>query len=111
VSAWRSLGGAARFDPWVRMLRGKSGVYLIRRILTDEILYVGESHTGRLYETLTRHFQNWSGPTSGPTFMRWTVEVRTIVTTPARAVKLQEDLICKHSPEFNRSNPCAKVPF
>ena len=38
-----------------RDLDGKSGVYVIRE--GSEIVYVGESHTNRLYDTLTRHFQ------------------------------------------------------
>jgi len=43
------------YPAWVRRLKGKSGVYVIRR--DGEPLYVGESHSNRLYETLTRHFQ------------------------------------------------------
>jgi Uri superfamily endonuclease len=38
----------------VRDLKGKSGVYVIRE--NGETVYVGSS-VGRLYETLTRHFQ------------------------------------------------------
>ena len=48
---------------WLRDLRGGlNGVYLIRDARTREMLYVGESHTGRLYETLTRHLYSWNGP-------------------------------------------------
>lgn len=47
------------YPDWVRDLDGKSGVYVIRerRGESAEIVYVGESHTDRLYDTLTRHFQ------------------------------------------------------
>lgn len=61
--AYRPVG--TRGDPypdWVRDLRGKSGVYVIRERTGDgdaEIVYVGESHSSKLYETLTRHFQEW----------------------------------------------------
>ena len=43
------------YPSWVRALKGKSGVYVIRE--DDEVVYVGQSSAGKLYETLTRHFQ------------------------------------------------------
>lgn len=41
-------------------LRGRdvSGVYAILGA-RGAVLYVGESHTGRLYDTITRHFRDW----------------------------------------------------
>jgi len=45
------------YPEWLRNLRGKSGVYVIRDAQSGEILYVGESHSDRIFETLTRHFQ------------------------------------------------------
>lgn len=55
---YRSIGApGAAYPQWVRALRGKSGVYAIR--VGGELVYVGESHKGKLYETLTRHFQTW----------------------------------------------------
>src|SRR5262249_48821307 len=60
---YRSIGKSGdRYPAWVRALRGKSGVYLIRERQRDDsnpIVYIGESHTARLYQTLTRHFQTW----------------------------------------------------
>ena len=47
------------YPEWLRRYRGASGVYVIRDRDTREVLYVGESHSRRLYETLTRHFQRW----------------------------------------------------
>lgn len=44
------------YPDWVRELRGKAGVYVIREISTREIVYVGSSTT-QLYDTVTRHFQ------------------------------------------------------
>lgn len=73
------------FAPWVRELHGHSGVYLIRDAASSDVRYVGESHTGKLYETLTRHFQRWGGKGSGPTYPRGAVEVA-IVVMPAEAV-------------------------
>jgi hypothetical protein len=58
---YRPVG--ARGEPypdWVQALRGKSGVYVIRERDASGapvVVYVGESHSDRLYETLTRHFQ------------------------------------------------------
>lgn len=43
----------AQMAPWV------NGVYGIRNTQTGEMLYVGESHTGRLYETIKRHMGRW----------------------------------------------------
>jgi len=38
-----------------------SGVYVILS-RSGAVLYVGESHTERLYGTITRHFRKWSRP-------------------------------------------------
>lgn len=58
---YRPLGKSGEPYPnWVRDLNGKSGVYVIREVARDgskQIVYVGESHTDRLYNTLTRRFQ------------------------------------------------------
>lgn len=39
--------------------RPRSGIYAILDAASGELLYIGESHTGRLYDTLTRHFRRW----------------------------------------------------
>ena len=53
---YRAVGEPGeRYPDWVRDLKGKSGVYVIRQ--GGDTVYVGESHTDKLYETLTRHFQ------------------------------------------------------
>jgi len=60
--SYRPIGDSGRYPDWLRALRGKSGVYIIRerqRDGTNPIVYVGESHANRLYQTLTRHFQTW----------------------------------------------------
>jgi hypothetical protein len=60
--SYRPIGATGRYPDWVRALRGKSGVYIIRerqRDGTNPVVYIGESHAGRLYQTLTRHFQTW----------------------------------------------------
>lgn len=55
---YRAIGKSGeRWPEWLRELDGKSGVYLIKE--GNRLVYVGESHKGRLYTTITRHFQRW----------------------------------------------------
>lgn len=51
------------YSPELAALDGldASGVYVILS-RSGGVLYVGESHTGRLYATITRHFRRWSRP-------------------------------------------------
>lgn len=109
-----SVWAGRNFAAWVRETRGRSGAYVIRDATSREILYVGESHRKKLYETLTRHFQQWDGPTSGPTYDRDRVEVAAIESD--NAVELQNELIVQLNPRDNvRGQPPAddgeEVPF
>jgi hypothetical protein len=114
---FRSVGHTAEPYPgWVRALKGKSGVYVIRQ--RDQngdpiIVYVGESHTDRLYDTLTRHLQQWrrwkgfwkgqygEGHDPGLTYGRDAVEVATRVVPSEDALELEAKLIRKYSPRDN----------
>jgi len=87
---------------WVKALKNKSGVYIIReRGWLGNVLYAGESHTGRLYSTLLRHFQHWTGPTAGPTFAVSKVEVAVIRTPAEKAIETQNAVIAEYQPEYN----------
>ncbi|HTX21604.1 MAG TPA: hypothetical protein VMD27_07090 [Candidatus Aquilonibacter sp.] len=87
---------------WVKALKGKSGVYVIREPgIFGAILYCGESHTGRLYATLLRHFQHWTGKTAGPTFPVSKVEVAVVRCPAARALDLQNAMIAEYRPKLN----------
>lgn len=89
-------------SPWVAELTGKSGVYFIReKGFLGSIVYIGESHTGRLEKTLLRHFQHWTGKTKGPTFARSKVEIAFIKTRKENAVEFQNALIAEYSPKLN----------
>ena len=112
------------YPDWIRDLRGKSGVYVIRDRSTSEILYVGESHTSKLYETLTRHFQIWrrykgfwrgqyaEGHDPGITYARNSVEVAARITSPARAIDEEARLIRRLEPRDNlRGQSEEEVPF
>jgi len=86
-------------------LRGRelSGVYLIRDSRSHQILYIGESHTGRLYETMTRHLYSWNGKGAGPSYKPKLVEMAVIVAeTPLDdPVADQYALIQQHEPPDN----------
>lgn len=87
---------------WVRALKGKSGVYVIReRGFFGSVLYVGESHSNRLYSTLLRHFQRWKGATAGVTFADSKVEVAVVRCPAARAIDLQNAMIAEYHPKHN----------
>ena len=99
------------YPAWVRALKGKSGVYVIRQ--KGEPVYVGESHSDRLYETMTRHFQSWrrwkgfwrgqyaEGHDPGLTYRRDSVEVAARVTSPERAMDEEGRLIRRLRPRDN----------
>jgi hypothetical protein len=113
---YRPVGSPGEAYPqWVRELRGKSGVYVIRE--TDdsgnaETVYVGSS-VGRLYETLTRHFQAWrrwkgfwkgqygEGHDPGLTYPRDGVEVAVRITKPDDALDEEARLIRRLRPRDN----------
>lgn len=103
------------YPDWIRALDGKSGVYVIRELAADgvpEIVYVGSSN-GRLYDTLTRHFQSWrrwkgfwkgqyaEGHDPGLTYDRSRVDVAVRITAPSDALDEEERLIRRLRPRDN----------
>lgn len=125
---WRKIGAAGEPWPqWVRELKGKSGAYAIRRVgwVFTTVVYVGESHSGGLYKTLTRHFQSWSrgkkfwqgqyAPEQtdpGHTYPR-SDEYEVAVKTSGKneAIELQAKWIDQLKPRDNVSAPLEEVPF
>src|SRR5208282_6019360 len=92
--------------PWVRTLKGRSGCYLIREkngflFFSGDVVYIGESHSNRLYSTMLRHFQHWTGKTAGPTFAASKVEVAVVRCPAARALDLQNAMIAEYRPKLN----------
>ena len=87
-SRWRRPWTDGGWAPWVRDLAGECGVYVIRDEEEQAVIYVGESHTFRLYETLTRHFQEWTSR-SNRTYDRIGVEIKILVTGPDEDQALQ----------------------
>lgn len=109
---YRTVGERrARYPEWVRALKGKSGVYVIRE--GGQVVYVGQSSAGKLYETLTRHFAAWrrwkgfwrhqytEGHDPGLTYERSKVEVAVRVLSPARAIDEEARLIRRLQPRDN----------
>ena len=104
VYPFAEIHDAGSYPPWIRGLRKRSGVYLIREHSDSGIAYVGESSSDRLYSTLTRHFQRWSNKydTAGATYDRGDVDVAVIVVPSEHANYLQNELICALDPADNR---------
>jgi hypothetical protein len=106
-----------RYPDWLRALDGKSGVYVIKEVQRDgsaQIVYVGESHSDRLYNTLTRHLQTWrrdkkfwrdqfggQGHDPGLTYRRDRVLVAVRVLPPAHAIAEETRLIQRLRPRDN----------
>lgn len=118
--AWRPQ--MQKYHHYLESLRARrvSGVYVIYDF-RDRVLYVGESHTGRLYETITHHFRSWSiDPRDDPSGRRrWGIEynraaVRIAYTLcpPGEAQAMQYALIRQLKPRDNSvecsSSACAR---
>lgn len=114
------------YPEWIRALDGKSGVYVIRELGPDgkpEIVYVGQSSAGRLYDTLTRHLQQWrrwkgfwrgqygEGHDPGLTYDRGRVDVAVRITPASRALDEEARLIRRLRPRDNLIGQPEEVPF
>ena len=110
---YRPIGASGEAYPdWIRALDGKAGVYVIRDAKSREIVYVGSS-AGRLYDTLTRHFQTWrrwkgfwrgqygEGHDPGLTYPRASVEVAIRLTKPSKSLDEETRLIRRLKPRDN----------
>lgn len=90
--------------------QGTSGVYGIWDATTRDCLYIGESHTDRLYDTITRHFRAWRiNPRrdaqgrrfGGKTYNRFRVLVHFVETEPKDAAVVQYEQIARLEPRDN----------
>ncbi|MFT3693960.1 MAG: peptidoglycan DD-metalloendopeptidase family protein [Kofleriaceae bacterium] len=110
---YRPVGASGEAYPeWVRSLKGKAGVYLIRERRSGELVYIGSS-AGRLYDTLTRHFQSWrrfksywrgqysEGHDPGLTYERSSIEVAVRLTPPTKSFDEEMRLIARMKPRDN----------
>lgn len=106
LSNFRPIRGRGEYALWLAKTAGANGVYVIRQKARKGrkglILYVGESHTHRLRETLQRHFQEWTGRTAGPTFDAKKTEVAIeIFLLGDDAIERQNALIRRFRPVHN----------
>lgn len=116
ASAFRSPGKSGeRYPAWLQALGDKSGAYVIRERKGGKTVtrYVGESHTRRLYDSLTRHMQTWrrskgfrkgqygTGNDPGITYDRDKIEIAVAVTKPDAAADEKLRLIRTQQPTDN----------
>ena len=84
---------------------GVSGVYAIAS-LTGVVLYVGESHTGRLRKTVARHFQVWNDQQAErPVYDRHQVQICWAQTAPADALETETQWMIDLEPRDNLDEP------
>lgn len=100
-----------RWPLWVRNLRGRPGVYLVRDAASREVLYVGRGRDVR--EALLRHFHAWGPDRDRPhrrvVFDRARVEVKVCFVRvdrdgeplPGWLAATEADLIARHRPREN----------
>lgn len=103
-SAWRKIETSpGKIAPWLSELGEASGCYLIRRPewLGHELLYIGESHTGRLRKAILRHFQAAQADHPDHYYDRARAEVRVVVTPAKKAIPIQYALIQRYKPRDN----------
>jgi hypothetical protein len=94
---------------WVRALEKQSGVYVIRDKRTHEVIYVGESHKGQLYSTITRHFQSWFS-WGRHEYNRKSVEIAVRTMPPSAAYQHQVKLIRSLKPRDNEMHNYDDTP-
>ena len=123
--SYRPVGNTGeRYPDWLHELKGESGVYVIRERREGKkpvVVYVGQSSTGRLFETLTRHFQTWrrwkgfwrgqyaEGHDPGLTYDRASVDVGVRVTDDS--FEEESRLIARLRPRDNVIGQPEEVPF
>lgn len=106
---WTKLRVGGKWNPkLLDALDKRSGAYAVRDAETRRVLYVGESHTDRMWRTLLRHFQDPTGRFAQRG--EWTnatperLEVRAWFTSKADAECKEAHVIDRLHPLHNRSD-------
>lgn len=111
---FRSIGvDGEPWPQWIRELRHASGAYAFKQHGHDgKVVYVGSSE-GRLYDTITRHFQQWKrkkqwwkgmrgeGHDPGMVYSRARHCVAIVITSKGQAKVAEGNLIEKLRPVDN----------
>lgn len=79
---------------------GISGVYALAR-KDGTAVYVGESHSGRLRDTLSRHWREWNCDGNCPTYQRGTIQVAWYRTHARETLDFEAYLIEQYRPLDN----------
>lgn len=119
--AFSATTPAGRYAPALRFIAaGKhSGIYAILDRRSRAVLYVGESHSGRLYDTITRHFRAWSiargadaqgRRRGGEMYDRASVAIAFTLTPAALAQETQYAAIQALRPRDNAIDGCGSHP-
>lgn len=108
---------------WMTAFKTACGVYVIRDKRSHRVLYVGSSNA-RLYDTVTRHFQQWKRKKNwwkgmhgahhdpGMVYRRSHCEVALHITSCSAALDREAELIHKLKPRDNLvQNPEGDTPF
>lgn len=110
-SRWEPLTNGRRgeqraWNPKLAGYKDASGVYVLRDRTTRAVVYVGESHTGRLYRTLLRHFHDSSGKFEK--LSEWVhhaperLEVMVFETSAGEALEAEQEAIMYYEPLINK---------
>ena len=95
-----------------------SGVYAILE-KRGTVMYIGESHSGRLYDTITRHFRAWEidprqdsqgRRMGGMMYDRKKTRVVYLITAPGEAQAVQYEEIQRLRPQDNTNDGTATEP-
>ena len=122
AAKWQPLtdgrkGALRAWNPKLAAYQKSSGVYVLRDKATGAVVYVGESHTGRLYRTMLRHFHDSSGKFAA--MSEWVhhapgrLEVLVFETPANEALEAEQEAIQWYDPIVNKvgaSEP-DDVPF
>lgn len=82
--------------------RFNSGVYFIKNVETNKIVYIGFSQS-QLHKTIYRHFQKWNDRAQERiVFNKRNHKIQIIFCSPSKALKFEKILIQRYKPKFNK---------
>lgn len=121
AAAFNATDGRGRYAGELQWLRERreSGIYALVDRRSGRVLYIGESHSGRLYDTITRHFRAWSIPRGrdaqgrrygGTTYDRSAVAIAWASTPAELAQETQYAEIQRLRPRDNDIDGCGSHP-
>ena len=101
--------GRRTWPAWFTALGATAGVYIIRQTKTKKALYVGRSFAN-LRKTISRHFQDWSGPTAGALFTSGAhavtrLEVGIIAMPAGTTEKKRQAILDEERKQIKRQDP------